>query len=298
MAIAMLSVPIVDGVAKYLSSSYSPLFISWARYAVACAIVLPVSAAKHGRQLFPSERRRSHVLRTVFLVTAMTLYFLSIARIPLATAASTYFIGPIIAVLASMLILGERMTTKKAVSLTLGFVGSIIILRPGGSIDPGILLALGSGVSFAFYMITTRHAALESDPLKTLAFQCVVGAVLLTPQAVIAWSVPRMNDLVFFLGMGLVSAFSHVLSIAAFRFAEASTLAPLVYAELIGAAAIGYFAFGETPGLSTIAGAVCIVAAGLILLERQLPSEGAKRRSRGAKVPSAVEGSPSGKVKP
>jgi drug/metabolite transporter (DMT)-like permease len=266
MAIAMLSVPLVDGIAKYLSSSYSPLFISWARYAVACVIVVPVAAAKHGRQLFPAERRRSHVLRTVFLVTAMTLYFLAIARIPLATAASAYFVGPIIAVVLSVVLLGERMTTKKAVSLTLGFAGSIIILRPGGSIEPGILLALGSGVSFAFYMITTRHAALESDPLKTLAFQCVVGAALLTPQAVLSWSVPALNHAIFFAALGLISAFSHVLSITAFRFAEASTLAPLVYAELIGAALIGFFAFGETPGRSTIAGAACIVAAGLLLL--------------------------------
>src|SRR5262249_54781553 len=85
MTLAMLSIPLVDGLAKYLSVRYSPLFLGWMRYAVACLVILPFAAATHGPRLFPAERRPSHVFRTVFLVMAMTLYFLSIARIPLAT---------------------------------------------------------------------------------------------------------------------------------------------------------------------------------------------------------------------
>ena len=64
--------------------------------------------------------------------------------------------------------------------------------------DPGILLALGSGIFFAFYLIATRHAAQDSDPVKTLAFQCVLGTVLLTPQAAVSWSAPASDDLLFF----------------------------------------------------------------------------------------------------
>jgi drug/metabolite transporter (DMT)-like permease len=268
MALAMLTIPLVDGLAKHLSTRYSPLFLGWARYAVACLIVLPFAAGIHGPRIFPTERRTSHVLRTLFLVAAMTLYFLSIARIPLATAVSTYFVAPVIAVVLSVVLLKERMTSWKGLSLILGFVGSTIILRPGGSMDPGILLALGSGVFFAFYMITTRQAAQESDPIKTLAFQCVAGALLLTPQAILSWSAPAWNDLLFFAGLGLFSAVSHILSIVAFRHASASTLAPLVYLELIGTVLVGFLGFREIPDLPTILGAGCIVAAGLLLLQR------------------------------
>jgi drug/metabolite transporter (DMT)-like permease len=269
MTLAMLSIPAVDGLAKYLSASYSPLFITWARYAVACAVVLPVAVSVHGRRVFPAEQRASHVLRTVFLVVSTTLYFLAIARIPLATAISTFFVAPVIAVVLSLLALGERMTVRKALSLALGCAGSMIILRPGGAMDPGILLALGSGVAFAFYLVATRRAAKDSDPVKTLAFQCVVVAVLLTPQAVLSWSVPAWSDLLFFALMGVLSAASHMMSIAAFRLADASTLAPLVYLELVGAALIGYVAFNEIPGTPTIVGAGFIIAAGMILLRRQ-----------------------------
>jgi drug/metabolite transporter (DMT)-like permease len=222
----------------------------------------------HGRRLFPAERLGSHALRTVFLVAAMTLYFLAIARIPLATAAGIFFVGPIIAVVLSLIVLKERLSYRKVVSLAFGFAGSIVILRPGGSMDPGILLALGSGIFFAVYLIATRHTALESDPLKTLAFQCLAGMLLLTPQALFAWSPPQWNDLIFFAGLGVLSALSHMLSIAAFRYAEASTLSPLVYVEMIGAALIGYFAFSEVPGMATLIGAVLITAGGLVLLRR------------------------------
>jgi drug/metabolite transporter (DMT)-like permease len=278
MAAAMLVIPLVDGLAKHLSLTYSPLFLGWARYAVASLIVLPFAAAVHGARVLPAERLASHGLRTVFLVVAMTLYFLALARIPLATATATYFVGPVIAVALSVMLLCEKLTVRKLASLALGFAGSLVILKPGGAIEPGILLALGSGIFFAFYIIATRQAASVSDPVKTLAFQCLAGTLLLTPQAVLSWSTPGWSDLLFFAGLGLFSAVGHLLSIAAFRFADASTLSPLVYVELIGAALIGYFAFSEIPGPGTLLGAALIVVAGLLLLQRASPSPATKRR--------------------
>lgn len=268
MTAAMLTIPIVDGLAKHLSVSagYSPLFLGWARFAIASLIVLPIAAVMHGRHLFPAERLGSHFVRTAVLVAGMTLYFFAISRIPLALAASAYLVGPIIAVVLSVLVLKEHMTRAKALSLGLGLVGSIVILRPGGTADTGVLLAFGAGVAFAVYLIAMRRASAESDPIKTLAFQCATGALLLTPQALFSWSTPAWDDLALFAAMGLCSAGSHLLSIAAFRLADASTLSPLVYIELLGTAIIGYVAFGEIPGLATVIGAAFIVAAGLVLL--------------------------------
>ena len=196
MTVAMLVIPLVDGLAKYLSAGYSPLFISWARYAVASAIVLPVAVARPGRPVFPTVNLFAHTLRTVFLVVAMTLYFLALARIPLATTSSAYFVGPILAAVLATVWLKEKLTTRKILSLALGFAGSLVILRPGGTIEPGLLMAFGAGLFFALYMIATRQASRDSDPLTTLAFQCLVGTVLLTPQAIWAWSTPAVGDLI------------------------------------------------------------------------------------------------------
>ncbi len=92
--------------------------------------------------------------------------------------------------------------------------------------------------------------------------------VLLTPQALISWSTPAASDLIFFADLAVFSAIGHGLSIVAFRLADASTLAPLVYIELIGATLIGYFVFRDVPDAATLAGAGLIIAGGLVLVER------------------------------
>ena len=269
MTLAMLTIPVVDGFAKYLSANYSPLFISWVRYAAASLIVLPLAYRYHGRRLFPGEQRFAHLVRTAFLVTAMTLYFLAIARIPLALAVSAYFVGPIIAVVLSVLFLGEPLTLRKTLSLALGFAGSLIIIRPSGEIETGIIMAFGAGLFFALYLIATRQTSQHSDPVKTLAFQCVVGTVLLAPQAAFTFDMPTIGVLWLFLALGLFSAVAHILTILAFRLADASTLAPLVYVEILGAAAIGFLVFREVPTSTTISGAALIILAGLVLVLRR-----------------------------
>ena len=269
MTLAMLLIPVVDGIGKLLSAHHSPLFVTWARYAVASAIVIPYAVVRHGRRFLPDRDFGAHFLRTVFLMISMTLYFVAVSRIPMAAAISAYFIGPIFAALLAVLVLGERLSARKIVALALGFGGAMLIVRPGAALDPGILLAITAGLFFGAYLIATRKASLSSDPLRTLAFQCLVGAILLLPQALYAWSVPR-SELLFLFGlMGLFSAISHILSITAFRFAEASLLSPLVYLELIGSALFGYFVFREVPGATTWVGATIIVAGGLLLLHQQ-----------------------------
>ena len=273
MVVAMLTIPLVDGIAKHLSAYYSPLFISWARYAVACMIILPVALVRSGKEMFPRQDLGAHTLRTVFLVTAMTLYFISVSRIPLATAITAYFVGPVIAVLISVVFFREAFTIRKGLSLVFGVMGTLLVLRPGGSTDPGILMAFGAGFFFALYMIATRQASRQSDPFKTLTFQCVVGMFLLLPQALASWSSVGVGDMGFFIAMGCFSAFAHVLSIMAFRYADTTSLAPLVYLELVGTSIIGYLAFNEIPGFFTISGALLIVMAGLVLVagKRRIP---------------------------
>lgn len=268
MAIAMLGVPMVDGIAKYLSAQYSPLFIGWARYAVACLIVIPLAYRTHGMQMFPDTQRFAHLVRTAFLVTAMTLYFLAIARIPISLAVSAYFVGPVVAVALSVLFLKEAMSWRKSLSLALGFVGSLVVLQPSGDIEIGLIMAFGAGLFFALYLIATRQASQNSDPIKTLAFQCVIGTVLLSPQAAFTFEVPQLDVLWLFAGLGVISAIGHLMTIMAFRLADASTLSPLVYLELVGSAIIGFMIFSEIPTLTTVAGAALIIISGLVLLRR------------------------------
>jgi len=268
MAVAMLAIPMVDGLAKFLSADYSPLFISWVRYAMAACIIVPIGVFRFGRHFLPTTQLPAHFLRTCCLVGAMTLYFLAIARVPMATAASAFFVSPILATVLAVVFFGERLSIWKVLALVLGFVGVLIIAKPGADLQPGILLALASGIAFAAYLVATRLASRESDPIKTLAFQCLVGAILLLPQALLTWQLPTIDVLHLFLLLGVLSVVCHLLSIAAFRYAETSVLAPLVYLELVGAVVIGYLFFGDFPTPSVWLGALFIVVAGLLLSRR------------------------------
>lgn len=266
MVFAMLTIPIVDGIAKHLSADYSPLFISWARYAFATLFIVPIAFMKFGIKMLPSKNLGAHSVRTIFLVLAMTCYFVAISIIPLTTAVTAYFVGPIIAVVLSVIFLKEKITIRKVLSLFMGVLGTLFILKPSGEIELGIILALLAGFFFALYMLATRQASQNSDPVKTLVFQCLLAVMLLLPQAVVTFSVLRFEDLAFFVGMGMFSVVSHFLSIAAFGYAEASTLAPLVYVELIATSIIGFVIFSEIPDSATLMGALLIMLGGLILV--------------------------------
>ncbi|WP_162262539.1 DMT family transporter [Bosea sp. Root483D1] len=282
MAAAMLIIPTSDAIAKYLSGAHSPAFLSWVRYVAALGFILPVALFWRGQQPaapLASPRRYwlSHILRTAFLVTAMTLYFVAITRIPLADALGAYFIAPIAATLLASITLRERLDRRKLLAVALGFVGAILVVRPGAETSADTLIALASGICMACYLVLTRATAQSRSPVATLTIQLILGILMLMPFALLQWTTPTREGLLLILLMGLVSTFSNLMTISAFRLAPVATLSPLVYLELIGATALGFALFGDLPSPTTWAGIAVIVAAGLIVATarpatRRLPS--------------------------
>ena len=269
MIAAMIVIPFVDGIAKYLSTDYSPLFIiSWARYAVASSIVLPLAWMRLRQNMFSRQGLVAQTIRTVLLITAMTLYFIAISKIQLTLALSAYFVGPIITLLLSILFLKEQVTLRKGLALVLGFVGMLVILRPDGVKWIQVSFLHLERVSFfALYLIVTRVAASGSNPLQALAFQCALWDDLAVSTGGVILEHPQLPHLWLFLGLGMLSALGHALSIIAFRFAEASTLAPLVYVEILVTTLVGYLVFSEIPDRYTVLGGCLIVAGGLVTLK-------------------------------
>jgi drug/metabolite transporter (DMT)-like permease len=274
MVASMVVIPLVDATAKYLTAEHSPLFVTWARFAASCLFVVPWAIACFGGGgLLAREGLGIQGLRTLFLAGAMTLFYFAVPHVPLATALGGYFVGPVVASVLAVPVLGERMTAHKTTAVALGFSGALLIVRPGVSAEIGTLFALASGVCFGCYLIVTRTATQTSSPLVILAFQSVFGTLLLTPLAIPAWSWPSTDAIVLIVMMGGLSALSHVLLINAFRLVEASTLAPLVYFELLTAATVGFIVFSEFPEALTWAGIALIVASGLLIaVPRRTPS--------------------------
>ncbi|RXT57526.1 hypothetical protein B6S44_03670 [Bosea sp. Tri-44] len=270
MAVAMLIIPTSDAIAKYLSGAHSPAFLSWIRYVAALGFILPVALVQRGRApVSPSASSGRYwlaqILRTAFLVTAMTLYFVAITRIPLADALGAYFIAPIAATLLASIVLRERLDRRKLIAVALGFVGAILVVRPGTETSTDTLIALASGFCMACYLVLTRATAQDRPPVATLTIQLVLGILMLMPFALLQWTTPTREGLLLILLMGLVSTLSNLMTISAFRLAQVQTLSPFVYLELIGATVLGYALFGDLPSPMTWAGIAVIVVAGLIV---------------------------------
>lgn len=265
MSVASLVVPVVDGIAKVLGSSHSPYLVAWARYATASLIVLPLTLIWYRRVYAARGDFASNALRTMLSVGAMTCFFFAITEIPLATAFGGYFLGPMIAALLATPLLHEKITRSRLGAAALGLVGALVIVRPGVDMKAGSLLAVLSGALFAGYLIATRMTAATTPPVDALQFQCVFGALLLTPFAIWHWSLPTRDEILLIAVMGGISAICHLMVIAAFRFAEASALSPLAYLELVTATLFGWVVFSELPDGLAVIGVTAIVLSGVLI---------------------------------
>lgn len=270
MALAMCVIPMRDGIAKHLSSSLPVFTIAWGVYCASALMVFPIALRAHGRGALVPNGLASQTARSLLLVGAMTLFFFSVRTVPLANAIASYFVAPFVVAALAPVILREAFSWTVMGAVVFGFIGVLAVLRPDGNFDLNVLWSIAAGVLFAFYMLATRIAAQQVPPMAALSYQCLLGAMVLTPFAFGAGLKDVTTFLGFFLLAGVLQGTSHGLSIAAFRWAPASVLAPLVYIEIVAAVVVGIVVFGDWPTLQTWVGvAIILVAGALVALNRR-----------------------------
>jgi len=288
---AMSVVPLMDGIAKYLSASYPVSQVVWARYFFHLLVLVPLVAWNHGRRGLVPQKPAVQVLRSAFLLMSTILFFAAIALIPLADAIALVFVSPLIVTAFSPLVLGEQVGLRRWSAVIVGFIGACIVFRPGlGVFQWGSLLALGAGSLYGFYVLMTRKLSGSAPPLVTLFYTALLGAAVMTAVMPFTWVPPSARDLALMVAMGAVAASGHFLIIKAFEKAPASLLAPYSYSEIVMATAVGYLAFGDFPDAWTWIGIAVIVFSGIYISLRE-------QRLRKNPV-SAMAGPPSNPVGP
>lgn len=216
------------------------------------------------------DRRWLQLVRGGFLLGATGLFFAAIAVMPLADALALVFVAPLVVTALSPAILGERVGPRRWTAVVAGFLGVLAIVRPGfTAIDPGMLLALGAGTSYALYSLATRKLSGSAPPLVTLAYTALLGAVVMSAAVPFVWVSPKTTELAWMLLMGALGAAGHYLVIKSFEHAEASLLAPFGYSEMVMATIVGYFAFGDFPDVRTWIGIMIIIASGIYVSLRE-----------------------------
>jgi drug/metabolite transporter (DMT)-like permease len=262
---------LLDTTAKYLNLYMSTLQVVWARYTGAFLIPFAVSNPWTRPGLTRTAQPALQIGRSVLLLTSTICNFLALRYLQLDEAIALAFSMPFFVAALSGPILGEWVRWRRWTAITVGFLGVIIIARPGpDTFQPAALLSLAAALCYALYAIVTRILARTDSNETTLFYSNLVGAVVLIPVVPFVWVTPT-DPLVIALmvASGAMGSLGHYLLIAGHRLAPAAVLSSFVYSEIIWAIALGYLVFGDLPHRWTLVGCAIIVASGLYILHRE-----------------------------
>ena len=268
---AWVMLPIMDGFAKYLSSTLPVLQITWSRYFFTVVIVLPIMLVFFRKNLTWTEKPKLQLIRGLLLFCANILFFYSISIISLAKALTLAFIAPLIVTALSPVLLGEKVGFRRWAAVITGFIGSLIVIRPGFvEINLASIAALGTGVLYGFYLIVTRKLHNSDSPLLTLLLTGVVGVIIGSMIMPTVWVQPTITEWYMMFAIGFFASIGHLFLILSLKYADASKLAPFSYFEIVTNIIIGYFFFNHFPDYWHLLGLCIIISSGIYIFRREM----------------------------
>jgi drug/metabolite transporter (DMT)-like permease len=260
----------LDAISKYLVAHYPAPSIVWMRSVLQTAFLFVVFAPSMGRRLLRSTSIGLQLLRGAFFNGSAVMFVVSLAYMPIAEVAAIAFISPVLVGLAAWPLLGERPNRGTWLSLAGGFAGVLLIIRPGGALFAWTaLLPLVCAFCIVGYQILTRRLAGHDHPITTLFYPGLIGVVALPLLAPASLTAP--TDLLhagLVVAIGIFGGVGHFLLIKAHALAPASTLAPLMYAQLLVVTCLGWLVFGQLPDAIAGLGMLLVAASGLYLIFR------------------------------
>jgi drug/metabolite transporter (DMT)-like permease len=259
-----------DVTAKYLSATLPSIEIAWIRFMVFAIIMTP--AMMPGSPLFalPTDRLGLQLLRGLTVLSSSLFFISGLSFLPIAEASATGFVAPLFVTALSIVFLGEKVGLRRWIATAVGLVGVIIILRPGfGAFHPAAFFPIVSALAWACTLIMTRMMSGTERAVTVMAYSSIVGVCILTALVPFVWVAPSWHDILFGIFIGVASTAGQWIVVLAFRYADASVLAPFSYMQLLWVSVLGFLVFGELPDVWTVTGAAFIVASGLYTAHRE-----------------------------
>jgi drug/metabolite transporter (DMT)-like permease len=270
-ALALMSFTVLDASAKWLGQSMHPLQVVWFRYAVSVVLVMAVINPLTKPGVLRTRRPLLQGVRSCLLLASTALNFFALQHLQLAETTTLVFATPLVIALLAGPLLGEWVGPRRMAAIIVGFLGVLVVMRPGlGGLHPAALYVVAGVICYAFYNILTRQLAAHDSSQTTMVYSGAAGFALMTPVLPLVWTPPAgALDWSLLALTGLAGAVGHWLVIGAHRIAPASTLAPFIYSQLIWMLAAGWLIFAQLPDRWTLAGGLIVIASGLYLLYRE-----------------------------
>ena len=262
---------IVDATAKWLGQTFEPVQIVFLRHLfglIPIALFLWQSGGLAGLR---TRRPFAHALRGVLMLTS-TLFFLTALRgMPLAEAVAVAFTAPLFITALSGPLLGEAVGVRRWAAVVIGFLGALIMVRPGTeAFRPEALLVLASAFVFALAMLLTRRLARSETSIALVTHTTLVAGLASLPFASFVWQAPAGGDLGLFALVGIGAGWASYLLVVAYRNAPAAVVAPFYYSALIWTSILGWILWREAPAPAVWIGAAIVAAAGVYITRREM----------------------------
>ncbi len=277
MVVAMLFLPGIDAIAKWLTGAISPGQVALSRFLFQVLFMFPLLLRTSG----PWWNRTLwlHAIRGALIAVATLLFFTGITYLPLADAIAIFFVEPMLVTLLSVLLLKETVGWRRLLAVATGFLGALIVIRPTfAEIGWPVLYPVGTAFCFSFYILLTRRMVSTEDPVRLQFFAGVFGLLVMG----IAVSVgshlgvdmlaavrPTSNQWLLLALLGLIATVCHQVVVIAYRHAPVGVLAPFQYVEIIGATLLGLWLFDDFPDSITWIGIAIIIGSGIYIFHRE-----------------------------
>lgn len=272
MLVTVLCFTSLDALVKDLLQTYSLVQVTWARFFFA-TIVAALASGSSLPQVVKSKAPGLQLSRSLLLALTTAMFNAGIRLVPLATATTIMFLAPILVTVLSVPLLKEHVGPRRWMGVLIGFLGALIVVRPWeshtGMFVSGAAFLLIAALLNASYQITTRQVRLFDEPMTSLFYTSVIGAIVTTLFVPWHWQWPTGTDWLLLIATGLLGGVGHLFLIQAFRRAPASVAAPFSYSSLIWAALFGWLFFAEWPDSWTWLGAALIIGSGLYIFHRE-----------------------------
>ncbi|MEK7701025.1 MAG: DMT family transporter [candidate division NC10 bacterium] len=257
---------------KLLRPSLPTVELIWARTLGHTLFIFAIFGPGHGWwRLFETRKPGTQLVRSLLLLASTSFFFTALGWVPLAEATAVSFTSPLVVAALAGPMLAERLGRGHWLAIAGGFAGALIVIRPGvADANPYLGLVIGSSCCYAVYQILTRRVAGHDRPETSVTYSALVGTLVLSAVVPFYWQTPdRLSHWLILLVIGLLGGLGHYFVAQALRWGPASIISPFHYVQLIGAAVMGYLAFGDVPSVATWAGATVIIASGLYIAWRE-----------------------------
>jgi drug/metabolite transporter (DMT)-like permease len=269
MCAAVFCFTLIDSSAKWLAAvGFIPIQITFIRYLGHFLSSLLIFFPQQGRRIFESRRPYIQMMRAVILMVGTFFNFLALKYLQLNITVAIFFAAPLVISVLSIPILGERVPLKKFLAVLVGFLGVVIIIQPGSlGFQFEMLYSLIALICASMYFILTRMVVKVDENPVCQIYSSGIPTLLLFPFVLNMWEWPsNWLDILAMGLMGLAATFGHSFTTVAHSWAKASTLAPVIYVQLIFMTAISWLVFNHLPTINTATGTIVIILTGLYLI--------------------------------